>query len=464
MFSFRAQMLKCFRFFKKVYGKAGLDLSIVYTISTRILQSIGGIITLLLVTRLLNKNEQGYYYTFGSILSIQFFFEMGLTTITTQYIAHETAHLLWKNTSELSGEEYYRSRLASIVRLSIKWFLVLASLLFFVLLFAGRYFFNRYNAGLMVSWQLPWFFLSVSACFILLTDLFLAILEGLGKIKEVTRLRLIQQSVNLFFLYLLLLSDFRLLSNGLALLLSTTITGAILVYTGYFSILKKIWQTEVKWRVDYRHEILPYQFKIGIGYISSFFIYQLFNPVLFATQGPVIAGQMGATQAVLNGILAISLSWVSTKVALFSNLVARKQFGELNSIYKRNLVIAVIICFTGILTFMVLIVLLKKHYPKLSERFLDIVPIIFFSLTALANAIIFSQAYYLRSFKKEPFFVQSIVIGILSAVSTLLCSKYFGITGVSAGFFMLNGVLAFIWNCIIFKNKTYEWTGHRRYF
>jgi O-antigen/teichoic acid export membrane protein len=153
-------------FFKKLYGKAGLDSSILYTVLTKVVQSVGGILTLLIITRLLNKNEQGYYYTFWSILSIQVFFELGLTTITTQYIAHEAAHLSWKNKSELSGDEYYRSRLASIVRLSVKWFLILAVVLFFVLLFAGRYFFLTYNAGLDVNWQLPWLFLSASTCFI----------------------------------------------------------------------------------------------------------------------------------------------------------------------------------------------------------------------------------------------------------------------------------------------------------
>ena len=34
----------------------------------------------------------------------------------------------------------------------------------------------------------------------------------------------------------------------------------------------------------------------------GYFIFQLFNPVLFATEGAVVAGQMGMTLAALNGI------------------------------------------------------------------------------------------------------------------------------------------------------------------
>jgi hypothetical protein len=90
---------------------------------------------------------------------------------------------------------------------------------------------------------------------------------------------------------------------------------------------------------------------------------------------------------------------------------------------------------------------------------LNIVPVVFLGLTQIANVIGFSQGYYLRSFKKEPFFIPSIVMGILSGTSTLLCSKYFGINGITMGYFIINGFIGFIWGCIIFRNKKHEWTG-----
>lgn len=443
---------------KKLYGKAGLDSSIAFTILSRIVQSAGGLLTLIMITRFLNKNEQGYFYTFLSILAIRMFFEMGLTIILTQYVAHEAAHLSWSNKFALIGEEYYLSRLASIIQLSVKWFLILAVLMFLVLLFGGRFFFSKFNTQLNISWQLPWLILSISTCFILMLDLLLAILEGLGKINEIAKLRLAQHSVNLILLGLFLFANLKLLSHGLALFGSTIITGIILLASGNLKVIKKLWQAQVKWKVNYKKEILPYQLRIALGNVSNYFVFQLFNPVLFATQGPIVAGQMGATQTFLNGIGVVSISWMSTKIALFSKLVAKQKFRQLNLSFKKSTFISVIVCFTGIIAFIVLVLVLKKYYPALGNRFLGIEPIILLGLTQLANVIGTAQGYFLRSFKKDPFFVSSIIIGILTGISTLICSKYFGITGITMGCFIINGVIGVIWGTIIYKNKKYEWT------
>lgn len=60
---------------KSISKKIGIDAAIAYTILARIIQAGGGVITLLFVARYLTKVEQGYYYTFGSILAIHFFME-----------------------------------------------------------------------------------------------------------------------------------------------------------------------------------------------------------------------------------------------------------------------------------------------------------------------------------------------------------------------------------------------------
>jgi O-antigen/teichoic acid export membrane protein len=447
---------------KRFYDNAGLNPSVIFNILTRVVQSAAGIMVLLLITRFLTKNEQGYYYTFTSLLALQVLFELGITNIVTQYVAHEAAHLTWKNKHELAGEEYYKSRLAYTVQFSIKWFLFVAIILFAVLYFSGKLFFSTYNSGLNVDWEFPWLVLSVSTAFLLFVNLLLAILEGLGKIEEVNKLRLLQQLQNLFLITFFFFINLKLLSAGLAFLLSNIITGSILL-AGYWRVIFNIWKTEINFKIDFKKEVLPYLIRIGLGSISGYFIWQIINPVLFATQGPVIAGQMGATQTFLNGILVVSLSWFSTKVAIFSNLVSRRRFNQLNVIYRKNLNISLVVCTIGLTTFTVFIYILKIYFPVLGNRFLDIMPIIFLGLAQLVSLIGNSQAYYLRSFKQEPFFIPSLVMGILSGFFTVVCSKYYGITIMSLVYFLLNGVIGLIWVCIIFRNKTFEWTKKRLY-
>lgn len=82
-----------------------------------------------------------------------------------------------------------------------------------------------------------------------------------------------------------------------------------------------------------KKEIFPFQWKIAISWLSSYFIFQLLNPVLFAYKGPVVAGQMGITLTIFGGLSAISMTWITTKVPAFSMLVAKKEYNELDKIF-----------------------------------------------------------------------------------------------------------------------------------
>jgi len=55
------------------------------------------------------------------------------------------------------------------------------------------------------------------------------------------------------------------------------------------------------------------------------------------SEGPVVAGQMGMTLAALNGILSLSLAWITTKVPLFSGLIAQENYSKLDYIFNKTL-------------------------------------------------------------------------------------------------------------------------------
>ena len=104
----------------RVKIKLGIDKSIFFTSCTRIIQAIGGVVAIVFVAKYLTRVEQGFYYTFGSIVAIQVFFELGLNGIITQYVAHENSHLIWESPVSVVGERRYLSRLSSLLHFSIK--------------------------------------------------------------------------------------------------------------------------------------------------------------------------------------------------------------------------------------------------------------------------------------------------------------------------------------------------------
>lgn len=104
---------------RKIANIIGIDKAIFFTSSARIAQGLGGIVSVLFVARYLTGIEQGFYFTFASILAIQVFFELGLNGIITQYVAHEASHLVL-NGNKYEGDVIYRSRLASLLHFCVK--------------------------------------------------------------------------------------------------------------------------------------------------------------------------------------------------------------------------------------------------------------------------------------------------------------------------------------------------------
>ncbi len=126
--------------FFNLVRKIGVDKSIAYSSGSRVVAAFTGVISIFFISTFLSGVEQGFYYTFGSMISIQVFFELGLTSIITQYVAHEAAHLKIED-NKLVGDEKYKSRLGSLLHFCVKWYAIISILFFVTLLIAGFVFF-----------------------------------------------------------------------------------------------------------------------------------------------------------------------------------------------------------------------------------------------------------------------------------------------------------------------------------
>jgi O-antigen/teichoic acid export membrane protein len=434
-----------------------MDGTIALTIIGRIIQAGGGVSSLFFIAFFLTKDEQGYYYTFTSILAINVFFELGLSGIITQYVAHEFAHLKMKDNGEVEGEAYYVSRLSSLLHFCIKWFGIISIALLFILIAAGFYFFNTYHPNAAVEWQTPWIILCIATSLNLFIDPLLAYFDGLGQVKDMALVRLIQRVSFIVILFTCFALGFKLYSSAIASLLSILINYVQIIFSRRRMILQQIWIAKSEWVINYLQEIFPYQWRIALSWISGYFIFQLFNPVLFAVEGPVVAGQMGMTLQALTGVSALSMSWITTKVPLLSAYIAKKEYHELDNIFNltvKQLAMINLLLMAVLLSF---VFGLNHFHISLSNRFLPLLPTFLLSLVTFVNQYIFSWATYLRCHKQEPFLINSIVGGILCALSTIVLGKYYGLTGVVYGYSFITVVIALPWSFMIFTNKRALW-------
>lgn len=448
---------------KRFAQRIGLDKAIFFTSLARVIQAAGGIVSILFVARYLTGEEQGFYYTFGSIVAIQIFFELGLNGIITQYVAHEVSHLRWEDGVRLAGEQKYLSRLSSLLHFSVKWYLCFAGALLLTLVAAGFMFFGKYGTHENISWRIPWILLAVGTALNLLLAPILAFIEGLGKVKEVAKIRLYQQTIGLLIVWSGLALGAKLYVSGLHCLVAVSLIASILYFGDLRKLLVNIWRVALTDKVNYRHEIFPYQWKIALSWVSGYFIFQLFNPVLFATEGAVVAGQMGMTLAALNGIQSLSLSWITTKVPLFSGLIAQKNYAQLDKIF--NLTLKQSVSINGLFLLVMLLGIFIIRYfhiviggMDLGNRFLPYFPMVLMMIPLFVNQFVNSWAIYLRCHKQEPFLLNSIVAGILCCLSTVLLGKYFGVLGITGGYCFITCAMSF-WGRWIFVTKKKEWHG-----
>ena len=436
----------------------GVDKAIGYSVLARVIQALGGVISLFFIALTLNINEQGFYYTFGSIIAIQIFFELGINSIIVQFVAHETAHLKWDSKTKLTGSIQHLSRLSSILKLCLKYFTLLAIFLFLTLQIFGYIFFKTYDTQeFVVSWEYPWFLLVLSTSLLFIINPVLAFIEGLGKVKEVAVLRFFQQIIYLPSLILVLILGGKLWALGIASMFTFIFLFSALYFSKYRVILTNIYKSINQWRINYMQEIFPFQWKIALSWISGYLIFQLFNPVLFATEGSKIAGQMGMTMVAISGISSISISWINTKVPLFSRLIAKNNFFELDKVFNKTIKQLSIINLLLTLSFIIFISLSIYFKFEIADRFLDISLIIVIGIASFFNQFVFAWAAYLRSHKKEPFLINSIILGILIAISVFVTANLYGVIGVVFSYSALTLFLGVPWAYYIFQSKKREW-------
>lgn len=455
-------------FARKIARKLGMDKAIAYSSGARVFQAFAGVVSIFFIATFLTGTEQGYFFTFGSILAIQTFFELGFTDIITQYVAHEVAHLELKNNLTYDGEEMYRSRLTYLIRFCMKWYLVIAIAFFLVVNIVGIVFFNSYGTEeVEVDWGMPWLILTFSTALKLFQSPFTAIFNGLGRVKDMMQITFYQQLILPIAQWVLFACGFKLYVVGISSMLGVMVWFVFVYKSGLKDLFLNLLKGEITKKISYVKEIFPYQWKIALSWISGYFIFQLFNPVLFATEGAVVAGQMGMTITVLNAIQGLVLSWQTTKTPKYSGWIEMKQYDQLDAVFNKTTKQVLVICiallcimYGGI--WLLRVIHLGFNDSELGDRFLGYLPMAILLVPYFFNQLVNSWAIYLRCHKQEPYLITSLIGGFLQCLSVFILGNTYGLYGMVIGYAVITLFLCPV-NYKIYVNKKNEWHQHYKY-
>jgi hypothetical protein len=375
---------------------------------------------------------------------MQIFFELGLTGVIATFASHEFSKLQWGNRGAVYGDPAALGRFTSLLTKSTKWFAVAGIILCAILIPAGLIFFSSSQSTVAnFHWKLPWVLAVIVTAINLVIIPFFAVIMGSGEVVTVNHREMLGSMIGSCISWVVIL-----LQGGLYSIVAVGL-GNVLISGGYLLrqkplLLKTAWRAIIHSdksvyddTISWRREIWPLQWKIGLSWVSGYFIFQLFNPVLFYYHGAVVAGQMGMTLTASNALLALSLNWMNVKAPELGKLIALRDWLNLDKVFNKAFYQSLSVVTLGAVIGSLLIWYFQIYY-EIGSRFIPAkyATVLFF--TVGATLTINNFAVYLRAHKQEPFFWLSILAAILQGTATLFLGKNYGVSGITASFLLVN--------------------------
>ena len=424
---------------KQIASYAGLNRAIGFSLLARSWQIIAGPITMLLVAHYFNLTQQGFYYTFSSVLALQVVFELGLAFVITQFASHEFAALSWGQAGRINGEQAAVDRFHAILRRSVIWYGGVAFLMALFVLPAGLYFFSSHDAaGLNVSWQNPWVALVLAASLYLPIIPVLAAIEGSGQVAQVNRLRLVQGICASALTWTAIAGGAGLYAAAVTFIVNVAFGSAWIArtYPVLLSAIRHRKNEAGPSQFSWKREIWPMQWRIAVSWISGYFIFQLFTPILFYYHGPAQAGQMGMSLVIANMLNSVALVWLQANTPVMAQSVARADWQTLDRVFTQVFWQSVAVSLMGSVAVLIVMGLFSTH--PLAQRLLPMNDMIYL-LTAFAlTHVIGALAHYLRMHKREPFMFLSVFGAIQVALAMWFFGRRYGSTGMTVSLLVIN--------------------------
>jgi len=414
--------------------KLGMDGAIAYTFLARATAIIGSTGTVLLIVHSLSPTEQGYYYTLLSLVSLQLVFELGFSFVIQQLAAHECVHLTLSPRGIVTGDARALARLASTLQLSLRWYTRAAIAMGILLAPLGFLFFRNHDGAggsVMtgsVAWQLPWLLAVLASMAGLWALPFYSFLEGCGEVRAVAMMRLRQAIAAAAFAWGAMLLHRGLYAPALVIV-GQTAMGLLFVASRRQLLLQLLRHRASAAAIDWMSEVWPFQWRIAVSWLCSYFTMQVFIPIMFAMRGAVEAGQLGMSLSISGYMTVLVLSWTSTKATPFGRMIARGEFVALDHLFIRtlqqSLAVFSVIALAGVSG----VFALGSLSPHLAHRMVSPGLFALLMVAACGNCIIQSLAIVLRAFKREPFLLQSILVAALTLLLASATARPWGNRG-----------------------------------
>ena len=431
----------------------GLSRAVIVSVLLKSWQACAGLIGLHFISQYFPPEVQGFYYTFASLVALQSFFELGLYLVISNIASHEWSKLCLAKDGTIEGDQHASSRLVSLGRFIFKWY-AFAALMFLVLAGGVGYWFLGKAQTPGIDWQIPWLLHIVFSSILLWCMPFLSLLEGCDQVAEVAKFRVWQSLASNLSFWMVIAAGANLWAVAALSLLSAVFCLYYLVVSrrNFFKIFLR---PPAAATIDWKTEILPMQWRVGLQGVMNYFVFGLFTPVMFHYHGPVVAGQMGMSLQLIGAIQSIASIWFMANAPHFGILIARREFDRLDAEWRKATLMALSMMLVGIVMLLGTLHLMIELSLELAKRMLST-----YSVALLAAGAVFSlwgssMSVYLRAHKREVLLTTGVLSGVVMGLLVWQLGAHFGPLGACASYL-------FVFSCVSFPMVFHTWKKAQR--
>jgi hypothetical protein len=425
-----------------------VDRAVIYVVAARIWQVLAGPISLFVILRCYSEAEQGLFYMFANLVLWHGFVELGLQTVIVLIASHEWAHLSLDPERSIVGSETALLRLAGLSQSTFRWYAGVSGL-FAVAIGGCGYILltSRDTSG--VDWQLPWAGVVLLTAPAIWMSSRVAILEGCNQLGTINRCRFVQAVAGNLAVWTAMLCGLGLWAAVVSAAVRLLADGWLLWirYRPFFkSLPSEVENTAGLWR----DEVWPLQWRMAVRSLFAHLGMPLLLPVIYAYQGPAAAGLVGMTLTILQAVDGAAHAWIQTRTPRLGMFAARREFGALDRLFQRIVLISTVVLAMGGGLFAAAVSLLPR-VPlaialKLSLRLEDAVTTLLLLAGMLVFHVIRCLGAYVYVHKRDPFLMPQAIASCGLGLCTWYGGRTFGTDGAVAGYLLgINLVFLPIW-------------------
>lgn len=388
----------------------------------------------------LSAAEQGFYYTFLSLIGMSVFLDMGFTRAVQVFTSHEFAALNLPRGKPMEGSAVHRQRMADFGKAILVAHLALALVAGVVIGLVGEFMFRR-EANDAIAWHGPWWSLSFAAAASFVTVPMSTILEAAGHVPQMAWVKFVRQVVTNLTLVAALWFGHGLAASAFSAWVGFAVVLALMIVP-YSPFWRQLMDGRLREGFGLLRELASYQIRIAVSWTAGYFIFSIMTPIAFLALGAEDAGRMGLTWQIMGIVSSIAFSIIQAKTPSLGTLVGQGRIVDALDINRRAARGAIFVAASGY-TVIIVALSLVREFPNLPwpglviagvDRMLPVLAVALLAVAELSKLQMLGIFSFVRSLKVEPFTLMLVMLAVLVPTACWVLAINFGVAWLCGGY------------------------------